>query len=95
MRGRLHLHAYLCGGTAPSSYLQLSSLHPTLAWPRNRDLFALPSPSTHPAGPVWKPPRPRTVLRGLPFMQAVPDAMFKQILAAGSIKGGWVPVLIA
>lgn len=39
------------------------------------------------AGPVWKPPRPRAVLRGLPFMSSLPDALFKAILAAGIIKG--------
>jgi hypothetical protein len=37
---------------------------------------------------VWKPPRPRAVLRGLPFMQALPDQMFQAILKAGTIKGG-------
>lgn len=40
-----------------------------------------------PAGPVWKPPRPRTVLRGLPFMQVLPDELFRAILAAGTVKG--------
>ncbi|KAL4855761.1 Sodium/hydrogen exchanger 8 [Chlorella vulgaris] len=37
-------------------------------------------------GPVWKPPRPRAVLRSLPFMQPLPEEMFRVILRAGSIK---------
>ena len=40
-----------------------------------------------PAGPVWKPPRPRTVLRGLPFLQGLPDALFHALYNAGTIRG--------
>ncbi|PRW32594.1 Sodium hydrogen exchanger 7 [Chlorella sorokiniana] len=37
-------------------------------------------------GPVWKPPRPRAVLRGLPFMQSLPDELFAAVRQAGTIK---------
>ena len=36
-------------------------------------------------GPVWRPPRPKAVLRSLPFMAALPDAAFRRLYAAGSI----------
>lgn len=37
-------------------------------------------------GPVWRPPLPRAVLRSLPFIAELPDAEFRQIWEAGSLK---------
>ena len=47
-----------------------------------------PAVICHPAPPVWRPPRSKSVLRSLPFMAALPSHYFEAILRQGEIKGG-------
>lgn len=35
-------------------------------------------------GPVWRPPRPRQVLRSLPFMANLPDTVFRKLYDSGT-----------
>jgi hypothetical protein len=35
-------------------------------------------------GPVWRPPRPKAVLRSLPFMAALPEPAFRKVYDTGS-----------
>ncbi|KAL6780791.1 hypothetical protein ACKKBF_B11690 [Auxenochlorella protothecoides x Auxenochlorella symbiontica] len=37
-------------------------------------------------GPVWKPPRHRSLMRSLPFMSGLSEAYFRRIFAAGTIR---------
>ncbi|GAB4813268.1 hypothetical protein N2152v2_000314 [Parachlorella kessleri] len=37
-------------------------------------------------GPVWRPPKPRSVLRSLPFMSSLPDSLFQLMFKEGTIK---------
>ena len=39
------------------------------------------------AGPVWRPPKPKAVLRSLPFMAALPEPLFNMVFKAGEILG--------
>lgn len=37
-------------------------------------------------GPIWRPPRPRTVLRSLPFMERLSESSFRQVWDGGALK---------
>lgn len=40
-------------------------------------------------GPVWKPPRPKDLLRSLPLVAGLPPAAFNRIFEAGELKGAF------